>query len=76
MAIDGGRSGLDCILRLLEQVKERINFGGCLLLEIGQNQEEDMGQLVRSCINEANSRFIADFNGIKRVVKIELGCPI
>jgi release factor glutamine methyltransferase len=76
MAIDGGRSGMDCIRQLLEQVKERVNFGGCLLLEMGQNQEEDMGQLVHTHLKEVNFRFIADFNGINRVVKIELGCPI
>jgi release factor glutamine methyltransferase len=72
MALDGGRNGLDYIRQLLEQVKEQINTGGCLLLEIGRNQEKDVSRLIQSCLNEVNSRFIADFNGINRVVKIDL----
>ncbi len=72
MALDGGRNGLDCIRRLLDQVKEKINPSGCLMLEMGQNQEEDMSRIVRSCLNKVNFRFIADYNGINRVVKIDL----
>jgi release factor glutamine methyltransferase len=72
MALDGGRSGLDCIRQLLQQVKKKINTGGCLLLEIGQNQEKEVSRLIHSCLNEVNFRFIVDFNGINRVVKIEL----
>jgi release factor glutamine methyltransferase len=72
IALDGGESGLDCIGQLLEQSKEKINAGGCLLLEIGQNQEKDIGQLVHSCLNKVNLEFISDFNGINRTVKIEL----
>lgn len=72
MALDGGRSGLQCIRQLLQQqVKKKINRGGCLLLEIGQNQEKEISQLIYSCLNEVNFRFIADFNGINRVVKID-----
>jgi release factor glutamine methyltransferase len=71
MALDGGRSGLDCIRQLLQQVKKKTNAGGCLLLEIGQNQEEEVSRLIHSCLNEVNFRFIADFNGINRVAKID-----
>jgi len=72
MALDGGRNGLDCIGQLLQQVKNKINDGGCLLLEIGQNQEKDVGRLIHGCLNEVNFRFIADYNGTNRVVKIDL----
>lgn len=72
MAIDGGKSGLECIRQLLQQVKRKINAGGCLLLEMGQNQEKEVSRLIRSCLDEVNFRFIADFNGIKRVAKIDL----
>jgi release factor glutamine methyltransferase len=72
MALDGGSNGLDCIRQLLEQVKGKINAGGCLLLEIGQNQDKEVSRLIHSYLNEVNSRFIADLNGINRVVKIEL----
>jgi len=72
MALDGGRSGLDCIGQLLQQVKNKINDGGCLLLEIGQNQENEVSRLIHSYLNEVNLRFIADYNGTNRAVKIDL----
>lgn len=72
MALGGGRNGLDCIRHLLQQVKEKINTGGCLLLEIGHDQEKEVSRLIRSYLDEVNFRFIPDFNGINRVVKIDL----
>jgi release factor glutamine methyltransferase len=71
MAIDGGENGLDYIRQLLEQAEDRINTNGCLLLEIGQNQEKDLSNLIRSLLKKVNFVFISDLNGIKRVVKID-----
>jgi release factor glutamine methyltransferase len=72
MALDGGKSGLECIRQLLQQVKRKINAGGCLLLEMGQNQEKEVSRLVKNHLDDVTLRFIADFNGIKRVAKIDL----
>jgi release factor glutamine methyltransferase len=72
IALDGGESGLEWIKQLLEQAREKINAGGCLLLEIGQNQETYVGQLIHKYLNGLNFRFITDLNCIKRVVKIDL----
>jgi release factor glutamine methyltransferase len=72
MAIDGGDSGLDYIRQLLEQIEGRINNNSCLLLEIGRGQEKEVINLIRSYLNKVNFEFIPDFNGIKRVVKINL----
>lgn len=72
IAIEGGKDGLDCIQKLLQHVKEKINTGGCLLLEIGQNHETDVSRLIRGCLDEVSFRFIADYNYIKRAVKIDL----
>lgn len=71
MAIDGGESGLDYIRQLLGQAEGRINSEGCLLLEIGQNQEKEVVHLINTCLNKVNFGFISDLNGIKRVVKID-----
>ncbi|UCH51729.1 MAG: peptide chain release factor N(5)-glutamine methyltransferase [Chloroflexota bacterium] len=71
MAIDGGKTGLDYIYQLLQQARGRINNNGCLLLEIGQNQEKEITHLINSCLGKINPEFISDFNGIKRVVKID-----
>jgi len=70
-AIDGGENGLKCICQLLEQTKEKINPQGCLLLEIGQNQEQEVIRLIYSYLNKVSFTFIPDLNGINRVVKID-----
>jgi release factor glutamine methyltransferase len=70
-AIDGGENGLKCIRQLLEQTKEKINPRGCLLLEIGQNQEQEVIHLIHRYLNKVSFTFIPDFNGINRVVKID-----
>jgi release factor glutamine methyltransferase len=72
LALDGGASGLDCIQKLLQQVRDKINTGGCVLLEIGHGQEKDVSRLIHTYLNGLNFRFIADLNCIKRVVKIDL----
>jgi len=74
-AIDGGENGLNCIRQLLEQSKEKINPRGCLLLEIGQNQEQEVIHLIHSCLNKVSFTFIPDLNGINRVVKIDFKKP-
>lgn len=71
IALDGGQRGLDYVRQLLEQAEGRINAKGCLLLEIGQNQENEVSHLIRSLLNKVNFVFISDLNGIKRVVKID-----
>lgn len=70
-AIDGGKNGLKCIRQLLEQTKEKINPQGCLLLEIGQNQEQEVTRLINRYLNKVSFTFIRDLNGINRVVKID-----
>jgi release factor glutamine methyltransferase len=70
-AIDGGENGLKYIRQLLEQAKERINPQGCLLLEIGQNQEQEVTSLIQRYLNKVSFAFIPDLNGINRAVKID-----
>ncbi|MCJ7655084.1 MAG: peptide chain release factor N(5)-glutamine methyltransferase [Dehalococcoidia bacterium] len=70
-AIDGGKNGLKFIRQLLEQTEAKISHRGCLLLEIGQNQEQDVIHLIHSCLNKVSFTFIPDLNGINRVVKID-----
>ena len=72
IALDGGESGLDCIEQLLEQAANKVKAGGCLLLEIGQNQDKEVSRLIRSCLHGANFEFIMDFSAINRTVKIDL----
>jgi len=71
-ALDGGDRGLDCIERLLQQAETRIIAGGCLFIEIGQGQEEEIGQLIRQYFKDATSSLARDYNGTNRVIKIAL----
>jgi release factor glutamine methyltransferase len=75
-AIDGGENGLEYISQLLEQAGGKINPQGCLLLEIGQNQEQEVMHLIHSHLNKVSFTFIPDLNGINRVVKIDFKKPI
>jgi release factor glutamine methyltransferase len=70
-AIDGGKNGLKCIRQLLEQAEEKTSPRGCLLLEIGQNQEKEVIHLIHSRLNKVSFGFISDLNGINRVIKID-----
>jgi release factor glutamine methyltransferase len=74
-AIDGGENGLKYIRQLLEQAREKINPPGCLLMEIGQNQEQEVTHLVNSYLDKVSFAFIPDLNGINRVVKIDFKKP-
>jgi len=69
-AIDGGESGLGKVSQLLEQAEGKINHQGCLLLEIGQNQEKEVSHLIHRYFKKVRFECIPDLNGIKRVVKI------
>ena len=70
VALAGGEDGLDKIRRLLEQVQGKINPGGCLLLEIGQEQGKTAPTLINSYFPKANIELSPDLGGIDRVVKI------
>jgi release factor glutamine methyltransferase len=70
-AIDGGKNGLKCIHRLLEQTENKISRRGCILLEIGQNQEQDIISLIHGLLKKVNFTLIPDLNGINRVIKID-----
>lgn len=70
IALDGGRSGLNLIRQLLKQAGEKINPRGCLLLEIGQKQEEEVVRLIYRYFRKVECKFIPDLNGINRVVRV------
>lgn len=72
MALDGGECGLDCIQRLLGQINNKTNAGGCLILEVGNDQWEALQHLIHSYIESTNFRCLTDLNGIKRAVIIDL----
>ncbi len=70
IALAGGQDGLDKIRGLLGQIPGSINPQGCLLIEIGQGQEEAVTSLVNAYFPQARLELIPDLSGIDRVVKI------
>jgi release factor glutamine methyltransferase len=72
IALAGGEDGLDKIQQMLEQMPGKLNYGACVLLEIGQGQGEMVTSLINRYFPQANIELISDLGGIARVVKVVL----
>jgi len=70
LALDGGKSGLDQIFRIAEQIKGRVNSGGCILLEIGMGQSQAVVEHMNKLYPSAKIETLPDLAGIDRVVII------
>jgi len=72
LALEAGDYGLDQLSRLIQQLKGKVNPGGCVLLEIGLGQ----AQTVTDCLKEVwpDSRIDVqkDLAGIERVIRVIL----
>jgi release factor glutamine methyltransferase len=69
IALAGGEDGLDRIRQMLTQIPEKLNWGGTLLLEIGQGQGKAVTSLINNHFPKASIELIPDLSGIDRVVK-------
>ena len=72
LALDGGHDGLQHIRRLIVQAKGKVHPNGCILLEIGNEQDNDMLALAKCYLPKAHCELVPDLNGMNRVVKITL----
>ena len=70
LALDGGNDGLDFYRRIIDDVKNHLNPGGILLLEIGINQAQDVVAVSTKIFKQVDT--IKDLQGIDRVVKATL----
>lgn len=66
-ALDGGRSGLFLIEKLLNQAREKLKHKGYVLLEFGMGQEEDLKEMVMESAFELVC-LLDDIAGIPRVL--------
>ena len=71
LALDGGADGLDKIRKLCRQLKDKLQPGGSLLLEIGQGQGKAVIELLRQLFPPAKIEVTSDFASIDRVVSLE-----
>jgi len=73
IALDGGQDGMDKIQSLLYQSPGRIHQDGCILLEIGQNQDKSLLPLAQHLFPKAHVEVTADLSYINRVLIISGG---
>ena len=70
IALAGGEDGLDKIRQMLEQIPEKLNYGGHFLLEIGQDQGKAVTSLINNHFPQASIELLPDLSGIDRVVEV------
>lgn len=68
LALFGGEDGLECYRRIADGLKDHLNPGGYVLLEVGMGQDQDVLKLVTDAIDCAETQVVEDLNGIARVV--------
>jgi len=67
LALDGGADGLSLIRKLVAEVPELLQAGGCLALEVGAGQADTVGELLGAAGFDG-VRCRCDLAGIERVV--------
>ena len=72
LALIGGKDGLDKIKSLCRQAGEKLNKGGCLLLEIGEGQAKAVFAILREVYPAATIEVHKDLAGFERVVSLYL----
>jgi len=70
VALAGGVDGLDCMRRLLLQIRGKLRAGGAVVLEVGEGQAHSVVALAREQFSHARIDIINDYAAIERVVKI------
>lgn len=65
LALDGGSSGLDCYVAIAKEVMGFLKEDGILILEIGQNQEQDIIKI----FTDNGLKFIQDKKDLSGIVR-------
>jgi len=72
LALDGGKDGLDCIVRIHAELPRVMRSGGEIFMEIGADQGPSVGDLFRTPIKGVNCfsdvRILQDYAGRDRVL--------
>ena len=71
-ALDGGEDGLSCIAGIIEQARDYVIPGGCLLLETGHDQHAAIAELVTRHPAYARVDFSKDYSGYDRIACLTL----
>ena len=68
LALEAGLDGLDFYRRIASEVQDHLNPGGCIYLETGYDQAQDVLRLLQDAGAWQESGVIKDLNGIERIV--------
>jgi release factor glutamine methyltransferase len=71
VALDGGADGMDFHQSIISQAPSYLQEGGWLLLEVGENQGEEVSDLIERGGFFSRPERIKDLSGIDRVVKAQ-----
>ena len=67
LALDGGAYGLDIYMKIVEKAADHLNENGCLMMEIGFDQADDIKRLISEEGRFGEVRVIQDLAGLDRV---------
>ena len=68
LALEAGLDGLDFYRRIASEVQDHLNPGGCVYLETGYDQAQDVLRLLQDAGAWQECGIIKDLNGIERIV--------
>lgn len=68
-ALDGGKDGLDCIRKIIEEAPDHLVPKGLLFIEIGGDQGEKVRQITESPGKYEGIKIIKDLYGKERILK-------
>jgi release factor glutamine methyltransferase len=66
-ALDGGENGLDYYRAIIHEVRNYLNEGGCLLLELGVSQSDEVRKMSEDA-GFINISLVKDYAGIERII--------
>lgn len=68
LALDGGGDGLEPYRRMADQLRLLPGLPLVVAWEVGAGQAEEVAEMLRAALGEADIRFVADYAGINRHV--------
>lgn len=71
LALDGGADGLDIYMKIVEEAADHLNENGCLMMEIGFDQADDIKRMIKEEGRFGEVRVIKDLARLDRVISAE-----
>lgn len=71
IALDGGSDGLDYYRRLCKQSVSYLKPGGCMFLEVGYAQADQVKRLINDSGRSVKISVLADYSGVNRIVSAQ-----